>query len=42
VVRATNKNMFDKFAFFVDVMQHDVIAPQVGQLTLKEYLAMKA
>jgi uncharacterized protein YbjT (DUF2867 family) len=42
LVRATNKNMFDKFAFFVDVMQHDVIAPQVGQLTLKEYLAMKA
>jgi uncharacterized protein YbjT (DUF2867 family) len=42
LVMATNKNMFDKFAFFVDVMQHDVIARQVGQLTLKEYLAMKA
>ncbi|HEX6893532.1 MAG TPA: NAD(P)H-binding protein [Chryseolinea sp.] len=41
LIRVTNKNMFDKFAFFVDVMQHDVIAPQVGQLTLKEYLAMK-
>ena len=38
LIRLTNRNMFDKFAFFVDVMQHDIIAPQVGQLTLKEYL----
>jgi len=42
LIRITNKNMFDKFDFFVDVMQHDVIAPQVGQLTLKEYLVMKS
>ena len=42
MIRVTNKNMFDKLAFFVDVMQHDVIAPQVGQLTLKEYLVMKS
>lgn len=42
LIRITNKNLFDKFDFFVDVMQHDVIAPQVGQLTLKEYLEMKS
>ena len=28
----------DKFAFFVEVMQHDTIAPKLGQLRLKEYV----
>ena len=41
-IRITNKNLFDKFDFFVEVIQHDTIAPPVGQLTLKEYLAMKS
>lgn len=42
LIRLTNKNLFDKFNFFVEVMKHDVIAPPVGDLTLKEYLAMKS
>ena len=42
LLRITNKNLFDKFSFFVEVMQHDVVAPPVGQLTLKEYLIMKS
>jgi uncharacterized protein YbjT (DUF2867 family) len=42
IIRILNKNLFDKFSFFVEVMQHDVVAPPVGQLTLKEYLALKS
>ena len=42
LLRITSRNLFDKFDFFVEVMQHDVIAPQVGQLTLKEYIAKKS
>jgi hypothetical protein len=42
VIRITDKNLFEKFDFFVEVMQHDMIAPPVGQLTLKEYLTMKS
>jgi uncharacterized protein YbjT (DUF2867 family) len=42
IIRILNKNLFDKFSFFVEVMEHDVVAPPVGQLTLKEYLALKS
>jgi hypothetical protein len=42
LIRIVNKNLFDKFDFFVEVMQHDIVAPPVGQLTLKEYLTMKS
>lgn len=42
LIKIANRNLFDKFDFFVEVMQHDTIAPQVGQLTLKEYLTMKS
>ena len=42
IIRILNKNLFDKFSFFVEVMQHDVVAPPVGQLTLKEYLVLKS
>ncbi len=42
IIRIISKNLFDKFSFFVEVMQHDVVAPPVGQLTLKEYLVIKS
>ena len=42
VTRILSKNLFDKLSFFVEVMQHDIVAPPVGQLTLKEYLVMKS
>ena len=42
LIRIVNKNLYDKFSFFVEVVQHDVVAPSVGELTLKEYLAIKS
>ena len=41
-IRIIDKNLFDKFDFIVEVIQHDTIAPQIGQFTLKEYLSMKS
>lgn len=38
VIKAISKNMYDKFAFFLEVTQHDTIAPQTGKTTLEEYL----
>lgn len=36
-----NKNTFDKFAFFIEVLQHDTIAPQIGVMTFEEYVGMR-
>ena len=36
-----NKNTGDKFAFFTEVIQHDLIAPQVGEMRFEEYIRMK-
>jgi uncharacterized protein YbjT (DUF2867 family) len=36
-----NKNMYHKFAFFVEVLQHDTIAPKMGELRLNDYVKMK-
>jgi len=38
LIRLVNKNMFDKFAFFTAVMEHDTVAPKLGSTTLEEYL----
>jgi uncharacterized protein YbjT (DUF2867 family) len=38
VIRIFSKNFYDKMAFFVAVMQQDVIAPRVGETTLAAYL----
>jgi len=35
------KNMYDKFAFFSAVIQHDTVAPQVGEMTFEEYIKLK-
>jgi uncharacterized protein YbjT (DUF2867 family) len=42
VIRLFSRNTFDKFAFFIEVMQHDTIAPRVGIMSLEEYVAEKA
>lgn len=36
-----NRNMYDKFAFFCEVIQHDTIALQVGQMKFEEYIQLK-
>jgi uncharacterized protein YbjT (DUF2867 family) len=38
VLKIVNKNMYDKFAFYAAVMQHDTIAPKLGETTLETYL----
>lgn len=41
IIKVLNKNQFDKFAFFSEVMQHDEIAPQIGEMKFEEYIRMK-
>ena len=41
VIRLINKNAYDKFAFFIEVMQHDTIAPQLGETRFEEYVQQK-
>lgn len=38
LIKLTNKNQYDKVAFFCEVMQHDTIAPQVGEMGFEEYV----
>jgi uncharacterized protein YbjT (DUF2867 family) len=41
LINIFNKNLYDKFAFFIEVMQHDTIAPQMGELSFEEYIKIK-
>ncbi len=41
IMKLFSKNTFDKFAFFIEVMQHDIIAPQVGTMTFEDYVKQK-
>jgi uncharacterized protein YbjT (DUF2867 family) len=41
LIKLFSKNTFDKYAFFIAVMQHDTIAPQIGTMTFEEYVKMK-
>jgi uncharacterized protein YbjT (DUF2867 family) len=41
LIKVFNKNLYDKFAFFTEVMQHDTIAPQLGELRFEEYIKRK-
>lgn len=41
IIKLFSKNSFDKFAFFIEVMQHDTIAPQVGTMTFEDYVKQK-
>jgi uncharacterized protein YbjT (DUF2867 family) len=38
VIKIFSPNMYDKIAFFTQVVQHDTIAPRVGETTLTEYV----
>lgn len=39
LIKLFDRNTYDKFAFFVEVLQHDVIAPKIGELKFEEYVA---
>ncbi|MDX2173351.1 MAG: SDR family oxidoreductase [Bacteroidota bacterium] len=41
IIKLFSKNTYDKFVFFIEVMQHDTIAPQQGEMTFEEYVRMK-
>ena len=41
LMKVFNKNLYDKFAFFTEVIQHDTIAPQMGELSFEEYIKRK-
>jgi uncharacterized protein YbjT (DUF2867 family) len=41
IIKIFSKNTFDKFAFFIEVIQHDTIAPQVGTMTFEDYVKQK-
>lgn len=41
VIKLIDKNTFDKFAFFLEVMQHDTLAPPVGEMTFEDYVRQK-
>jgi uncharacterized protein YbjT (DUF2867 family) len=38
LIKLFNRNSFDKFSFFVEVIQHDTIAPQIGEMNLEKYV----
>jgi uncharacterized protein YbjT (DUF2867 family) len=40
LIRIFNKNMFDKFAFFTEVIQQDTIGPPIGEMTFEEYIKL--
>ena len=41
LMKIFDRNAFDKFAFFLAVMQKDTIAPQIGELTFEKYVKQK-
>jgi uncharacterized protein YbjT (DUF2867 family) len=41
LVKLFDKNMYDKATFIVEVMQHDTIAPRVGELRFEHYIQHK-
>jgi uncharacterized protein YbjT (DUF2867 family) len=41
-IKILSKNTFDKLAFFVEVTQHDTIAPRVGTTTFESYVKQKS
>jgi uncharacterized protein YbjT (DUF2867 family) len=40
-MRIFDQNGFNKFAFFIEVMQHDTIAPQIGEMKFENYIKTK-
>ncbi len=40
-IKIFDKNTYDKLSFFLEVTQHDVIAPMVGDSSLEEYIRMR-
>lgn len=41
LLKVFDRNSYDKFAFFLDVMEHDVLAPKVGEMRFEEYVVQQ-
>lgn len=41
LIRLFNRNLFDKLAFFLAVMEEDIVAPKMGKTRLADYLEGK-
>jgi uncharacterized protein YbjT (DUF2867 family) len=41
LIKYTNKNLYDKLAFFAAVIQEDTIAPQIGPMKFEDYVKLK-
>ena len=42
LIKAFNRNTYDKYAFHLEVMQHHAIAPRIGEMKLEEYVKREA
>lgn len=42
LLKIWNKNLYDKFAFFIAVMNEDTIAPQIGKMKFEDYVKLKS
>jgi uncharacterized protein YbjT (DUF2867 family) len=38
MLKIINRNLYDKIAFFLEVTQHDTLAPKIGTTTLEEWV----
>ena len=38
LIKLADRNLYDKLSFFVEVMQHDTIAPAIGKTRLADYI----
>ncbi|MBS1597705.1 MAG: SDR family oxidoreductase [Bacteroidetes bacterium] len=41
ILKVFKRNTYDKFAFFMAVLQEDTIAPQVGEMKFEDHIKMK-
>ena len=41
LIKPVSKNMYDKVAFFIAVMEDDTIAPKIGSMKLETYVKLK-
>lgn len=42
LLKLASRNLYDKVAFFAEVMQHDTVAPAVGETRLADYIKARA
>jgi hypothetical protein len=42
IIKVFSKNLYDKLAFFLEVIQKDTIAPQIGTFDFLEYIKLKS